>query len=741
MTPDHSDRQSTNAVGSIGEDADRYHNAAGALILDPAQPADQRTVEELRSDPAITVIDTTAAQTRTLAALLPPPGPELTEEPSRWAYYPWRRTLVGVLGPRAYARTRADRNRNLITGDEQHKLAALRVGVIGLSVGHAIAHTLAMQGLCGELRLADFDDLELSNLNRVPATVFDLGVNKATVAARRIAEIDPYLTVRVQRCGLTGDSVDDFLDGLDIVIEECDSLDVKALVREAARKRRQPVLMATSDRGLIDVERFDLEPDRPIFHGLLGSLDAAALAGLDNRQKIPHVMKIIEGASLSPRAAASLVEVGQTLATWPQLAGDVLTGASAVAEAVRRIGMGEPLSSGRVRVDMAAAMCALTDPAAATVDSRTAGSGATVHDEPRPPEALGPVHAVALAANRAPSGGNVQPWHIESTDSAVTIRLAPEHTTAMDVHYRGSAVAVGAAAFNARVAATALGFLGSVEIVEADGASPLTATVHLSGADDDSPVVDDLAALYPVLAVRETNRHRGTPSPLPAETTEALHAAARHEGARLELLADPDRLEQAAAILSDADRIRYLTTRLHREMTSELRWPGDQPPDSGIDVRSLELSPAEFGTLDILKRTEVMSLLATWEAGAGLGSDTRERISQSSALAVLVGDDPSLSGYARGGAAAEAVWLTAHQHGLAVQPVSPVFLYARDSTDLQGLSPRFADQLADLRERFRHLTTTRDGEVQILTLRMVSAPPATVRSRRRPLTHGSPVVS
>ncbi|PRC59468.1 hypothetical protein C6A85_23270, partial [Mycobacterium sp. ITM-2017-0098] len=84
----------------------------------------------------------------------------------RWAYYPWRRTVVGILGPQAYARVRTDRNRNLVTVHEQQKLRPLRIGVVGLSVGHAVAHTLAMQGLCGELRLADFDDLELSNLNR-----------------------------------------------------------------------------------------------------------------------------------------------------------------------------------------------------------------------------------------------------------------------------------------------------------------------------------------------------------------------------------------------------------------------------------------------------------------------------------------------------------------------------------------------------------------------------------------------
>ncbi len=96
-----------------------------------------------------------------------------------------------MLGPRAFRAVRLDRNRNLITADVQTRLGALRIGVAGLSVGHVIAHTLAAEGLCGELRLADFDGIELSNLNRVPTTVLDLGLNKAEVAACRIAELDP----------------------------------------------------------------------------------------------------------------------------------------------------------------------------------------------------------------------------------------------------------------------------------------------------------------------------------------------------------------------------------------------------------------------------------------------------------------------------------------------------------------------------------------------------------------------
>lgn len=107
-------------------------------------------------------------------------------------------------GSPGFRAVRLDRNRHLITAEEQRALHALRVGVVGLSAGHAIAYTLAAEGACGTLRLADFDKIELSNLNRVPVGVFDIGLNKAMIAARRIAELDPYLAVDLVTSGLAG---------------------------------------------------------------------------------------------------------------------------------------------------------------------------------------------------------------------------------------------------------------------------------------------------------------------------------------------------------------------------------------------------------------------------------------------------------------------------------------------------------------------------------------------------------
>lgn len=687
-----------------------------AIVLNTDDPL----LQELRADPRVEFIDRASAQRTGLAGLRPPVGADVTGEPARWAYYPWRAKVVSVLGPRGFRRLRLDRNRNLVTATELDRLSRLRIGVVGLSVGHAIAYTLAAQGFCGELRLSDFDHLELSNLNRVPATVFDLGVNKAVVCARRIAELDPYLRLVVQTSGITEDSVDEFMDDVDIVLEECDSLDTKVLVREAARARRLPVLMATSDRCLLDVERFDLESTRPILHGLIGDVDAAQLRNLDAREKVPHSLRLVDATQVSPRMAASLIEVGKTLSTWPQIASEVALNSAAVAEAVRRIGLGEPLASGRVRIDLAAALDRIEEPVAASDEE-------WVDDSLESPTTdADAIQAVVTAANRAPSGGNAQPWRIRAHGDSVSIALTPEHATTMDVGCRASAVAVGAAAFNARVAAAAHGMVAEVRLEPSGERSPLVATVDLAAGDDPA-----LAALYDAMLRRETNRRPAGRSSISPDTLELLRAAAQREGGRVEILSTAEQLDTAARILAAADRIRYLTPRLHAEMIGELRWPGDPSPDTGIDIRSLELPQADLVMLDILRRPEVMAQLAAWDGGAALGDDTYDRVTACAAIGVVSVQGHRLVDYARAGSAVESVWVTAQQRGLGVQPVSPVFLYAVNAEDLRGLSPTFIEELAELQYTFRRLANTGPKESQALILRFADVPRPSVQSRRR----------
>ncbi|HJL15870.1 MAG TPA: Rv1355c family protein [Sandaracinaceae bacterium LLY-WYZ-13_1] len=688
-------------------------------ILREDAPSDGPRIEELLSSPGIAAHRRAAALRAELEGLVPPPDADLREEAPRWVFFPWRRTMVELLGPRAFDRLRLDRNRNKITSEEQSRLRRLTVAIIGLSVGSASAQALAREGLCGHLVLADFDAVELSNLNRAAATVLDLGENKAVTAARHVAEVDPYLPVTVEPAGIRGDDLDRFLEGVDLVVEECDSFDAKVAVRLAARERRVPVFMETSDRGLLDVERFDSAPHRPIFHGLAEGLHPEALSGLSTEEKVPYLLRILEARELSSRSAASLVEIGETITTWPQLASDVSLGASLLAAAIRRWTL-EPTSlpSGRVRVDLDEQLGSLAQPPVPRAEIRRAATS-------RGPLPTGLEDALLEAARLAPSGGNAQPWRLRARADGLDVYLDRSKTSRMDVEHRGSLVAIGAALLNARVVAGARHRLGAVRILPEGDASDLVGCVDL-GRHGGEPHVE-LARQVPR---RVSNRRHGDGRPLEADLARRLADEVSAEGARLVWLTGHD-LRAAIPLWAESDRLRFLTEALHREMMSELRVPGVDDLRSGLDVRALELTASGEAKLDIARRPDVMRELRAWGGGARLGEDTRDRLASASGVALVVIPSKSAAAYVRGGMAVERLWLRAQAAGLAVHPMSPTFLYAQSEAEARQVAgPEHGAALMALRRRLSGLACLAPDEALALSLRVSHAPPPRAVSLR-----------
>ena len=710
------------------ESASTRTRAWRPLVLDVGERSQREVLRILREDSALQIIDRLSEQREQLGELIPPPPAAVMDEGSRWVYYPWRRAVVRLLSPRSFTTLRLDRNRNKLTRAEQARLRTLRIGVVGLSTGHTIAHVIAMEGIAGEIRLADFDTLELSNLNRIPASVLDLGVNKAVVAARRIAEIDPYLRVIVEPNGIREENLGEFLDGLDLVIEECDSLDMKFMVREAARDRRIPVVMETNDRGVLDVERFDLEPDRPIFHGLLGDMDSSKLAGLSTQQKGPYMVRLIGAKQASSRGAASLLEVGQTITAWPQLGGEVTLGAATVAAAVRRIGLAGELPSGRVRFDVEEILDGLGP---IEVDLEAEADLFAPPPEDPPLISDDPIDLIVDAARRAPSGGNVQPWRFEAEGEEIRFFMIPERTSTMDVAHRGSYVGIGAALFNARVQAAAMRKLGLVKLFPEGRPSHHVASMTLGTSTDVG-----IAPLSAFIHSRSSNRRMGQPTPIPHATVQTLMRGVEREGAQLRFATERERINDGAELLAASDRLRFLLPTVHQEMLSEIRWPGRDSLEEGLDVRTLEMDPGGYAAMEILSRPDVMGHLADWRAGSALGMRTQVSVMTSSALAIVTVPHSDPMWYVRGGAAMERFWLAAEQHGLAVQPASPVFLYAVDEDDLRELAgERYLDETHVLYERFNDFWGIGDGETAIMVFRVFQAPPPSVHSVRLPLSH------
>lgn len=262
-----------------------------------------------------------------------------------WSWYPWLNTWVRLLPEEAFVEVRTNRNRNKITTEEQQHLQSKRVGIVGLSVGSAVAMVLAMERICGGLKLVDFDTIELSNLNRIPAGVHRLGLPKTVALARAIAEIDPFFEVELIHEGFTPSNANQVFEEIDLVVDACDQVQAKANLRWFAKSQKIPLVMETSDRGMLDVERYD-DPSQPFLHGRIS--EAMLEEMRDSSEWRPEFFDaFIDVKAASTRGVDSLKRVGDELVGWPQLYSDVAGGGAHVAQVIRKILLGERVVDAR----------------------------------------------------------------------------------------------------------------------------------------------------------------------------------------------------------------------------------------------------------------------------------------------------------------------------------------------------------------------------------------------------------
>lgn len=129
---------------------------------------------------------------------------------------------------------------------QQAKLAACKVGLIGVGgMGGLCALLLGTAGV-GELRLADGDEVALHNLHRQLLFVnSDLGQPKAMCAARTIeGHVDPMVQVK-PLVGMIGpDNFKEWAQSLDLVIDASDNAPSRLTVSQLCLEHGVPLLSA-----------------------------------------------------------------------------------------------------------------------------------------------------------------------------------------------------------------------------------------------------------------------------------------------------------------------------------------------------------------------------------------------------------------------------------------------------------------------------------------------------------------
>ena len=675
------------------------------ILLQPALDEDWQSIQQLRAEPSLTVFDTlleqleewveTSLPSRTLnhqqkqALVKETLGETKPEQYGVWVYYPWKRYLVHLLPKEHFIRVRTDRNRNKITASEQETLLTKKVGVIGLSVGQSVSLVMSMERICGTLRLADFDHLSLSNLNRLRAPVHSIGLPKTIVVAREIAELDPFLSVEIFPEGVNASNLDVFLTGkdgnakLDLLVEESDGFDAKIRARMRAKAFGIPVLMEASDRCMLDIERFDKEPTRPLLHGLLEGIDPDSLASLGStEEKIPIMLKVLGIEQASVRLKASMLEIGQSVSTWPQLASAVAMGGGVAADIARRILLDHHQESGRFYIDLDAMFAAPSSPIVddSEMELRSWDWCWSQVDRNALPPAESPtldeVNQMMEAARWAPSGGNAQPWRFCFFKGKLWMFDGADcRNTLLGYGQYPHHVALGASWTNLSQMAAHLGWDAVLENLSLKNIPALVATITFSRRSSVSAKPLNVGKPF-----RQTDRRHAPVLPVPHEVLQAL--TSQQEGltsVSANFVEPGERLHALTEIIATSEKIRLLDPKGGLDFIKEVRWTLEEAnKGDGIDIETIEATAKERAGFELFRQLPVQEALRKWKGGGAFQTYTRNYLRASSGIWVISGDVRDPNRFFHAGCLLQRMWLEAENQSWHLHPCGALaFLAAR----------------------------------------------------------------
>jgi len=666
-----------------------------------------------------------------------------------WVYYPWTNKLVHLLNEEEFAIVRTNRNKHKITIKEQATLSTKKIGVMGLSVGQSVSLTLAMERGFGELRIADFDELDLSNINRIRTGVFNIKLKKTVIVAREIAEIDPFLNVVCFEDGITENNLDDFLTGngkLDLLIDECDSFDIKINSRTKAKALGIPVLMEGSDRGTIDIERFDLEPTRPVLHGMVAHLDMSKYSSLTTMdERIPYITAVTGVETLSPRMKASAVEIMATIATWPQLASAVTYGGGITADLARKILLGNLNTSGRFFIDIdeliqdPLAEQKLTEPklieplsTAQIQDFISRHQILPNGDEFDLPEVI--LDELISAAGKAPSGGNNQPWRWHYQNGLLHLFLEESAAQAyLDPHFISSYTSIGAAIENLLLKAASQNLNTKWQL------TPQLAPSHIAWfafKNSNETASEDLK-LAEQINLRHTNRKIGPKQEIETSLLEQLSELTHKvEGAKLTWITAPEQIKTLAGISIHTDLLRMFIDEAHFDFIHrEMRWDLDEvnQTEDGIGIHTLDLSNNDQIGIRLIKDKRAVDFLQKIDGGSGFKRLTMQQFMSSSAIGLISMPNPTAKDFIAGGMAAEKLWLGATALNLQIHPVNVplIFFYKNSIEQNLNIPEKEKGILTHLENNFKHIFTLEPQEQAIFMFRIFKATPSPERTIRK----------
>ena len=598
----------------------------------------------------------------------------------------------GLNSKEEYMAEAFSRNIGLLTQAEQDKLASAKVAIPGMGgVGGVHLITMTRTGV-GKFHLADFDTFEPANVNRqFGARISDFGRPKLEVMKEQALSINPYLEIKEFPKGISSSNIDDFLNGVKVVLDGLDffAFDARRLLFNRAREKGVYVITA----------------------GPLGFSSAMLIFSPHDGMSFDEYFNIVEGMApqdqhlsfalgLAPRAThikymdLSRVDLESKAGPSLNIACQICSGMAAT-EAVRiilnkgnvkpapyffqfdpyvqkyhkgKLYMGNRNPVQKIKLKVVKKLLAKNKWKYKPLIPEF--PAVKVTKEYLPEEVI---RYIIRAGIQAPSGDNAQPWKFSFKDNNIFLYLDRDADHSFfNVNQIASIISCGAVLENMRIAASAFDLKANIIYLPSGMENDLMASIELiHNGTPRNP-------LFTSIWKRNTNRTFYEKKPIPSLVLNDLKKSISGiPGAKIHFVTEKDELKKLAKIIYKTDRIRTENRSLHEYLGKMIRYSHEEAIETcdGLPLKNLEAGLAGEIFLKATRPWFIMNLMNKAGIGRMVALHSFQSIINSSGAALLTVNGMTQKDFLKGGQALERIWLAITQKGLLMQPMTAITLF------------------------------------------------------------------
>ena len=584
------------------------------------------------------------------------------------------------------------RNIGLLTLAEQAKLSKACIAIPGMGgVGGVHLMTMIRMGV-GRFHLADFDIFEEANVNRqYGARIPDFGRKKLDTMKETAFSVNPYAEIYSFPEGISDSNLDDFLEGVDVVLDSLDyfEFDIRRKLFNRAREKgvyvvtagpigfSSAMLIFSPYEGMGFDEYFNIVSGMtPQDHYLAYAIGLAPRATQIKYMDLSRVDFDAGGAPSSIIACQLCAGMAATEAMRIILKKGKIRPVPYYFQfdSFRQVFRQGKMQGGnrhpfqRVKLFVVDKLLSIKK------------KGLQPHIPPIPkisepfqsvPESL--LNYILQAGIQAPSGDNAQPWKFKFRENGIDVYLDRNADDSFfNVHQIASIISCGAVIENMMIAATLFGLGTDVRVLPEDENSDLMATVVFKPEEVES---DPLSSF---IWERCANRKIYSKIAIPeSDMAKIYEAVSLFPGVRLEVITDREQLKSIGDMVYRADRIRTEHRPLHEHLNNMIRFnlKDAEEKRDGFPLKNLEAGPAGELFLKVTRPWMVMNVINRLGIGRLVPMTARMGVLKSSGVGLLTVAGTDAENFLEGGRALERLWLTLSRLGISLQPMAPVNLF------------------------------------------------------------------